>query len=80
MAYSLAPLSVVVPIQQLSLLFRYLFAYMLTPEHEIFGSRVIIGTACSLLGAAAISASTEFVLSLVSLPDAVVAIVRWQWP
>ena len=43
MAYSLAPLSVVVPIQQLSLLFRYLFAYMLTPEHEIFGKRVIVG-------------------------------------
>ncbi len=80
MAYSLAPLSVVVPIQQLSLLFRYLFAYMLTPEHEIFGKRVIIGTVCSLVGAASISASTEFVLSLVTLPPSVVDIVRWQWP
>jgi drug/metabolite transporter (DMT)-like permease len=80
MAYSLAPLSVVVPIQQLSLLFRYLFAYMLTPEHEIFGSRVIIGTVCSLVGAASISASTEFVLSLVTLPNSVVDVVRWQWP
>jgi drug/metabolite transporter (DMT)-like permease len=80
MAYSLAPLSVVVPIQQLSLLFRYLFAYMLTPDHEIFGRRVLIGTICSLLGAASISASTDFVLSLVTLPDSIVAIVRWQWP
>jgi drug/metabolite transporter (DMT)-like permease len=80
MAYSLAPLSVVVPIQQLSLLFRYLFAYILTPEHEIFGKRVIIGTVCSLIGAASISASTEFVLSLVTLPPSIVDIVRWQWP
>jgi uncharacterized membrane protein len=80
MAYALAPLTVVVPIQQLSLVFRYIFARMLTPEHEIFGGKVLAGTALSLLGAVAISASTEFVLSLMTLPDALVDIVRWQWP
>jgi drug/metabolite transporter (DMT)-like permease len=79
-AYSVAPLSVVVPIQQLSLLFRYLFAYMLTPEHEIFSSRVVVGTVASLLGAAAISASTDLVLSVVTLPEPLLALVRWQWP
>ena len=41
---------------------------------------MIIGTVCSLVGAASISASTEFVLSLVTLPPSVVDIVRWQWP
>jgi drug/metabolite transporter (DMT)-like permease len=80
MAYSLAPLTVVVPIQQLSLVFRYIFARMLTPEHEVFGGKVIVGTALSLIGAVSISASTDFVLSLVTLPPALVDIVRWQWP
>jgi uncharacterized membrane protein len=78
-AYSVAPLSVVVPIQQLSLLFRYLFAYLLTPEHEIFSSRVVVGTFASLVGAAAISASTDLVLSLVTLPEPLLSLVLWQW-
>lgn len=80
MAYAVAPLTVVVPLQQLSLVFRYIFARMLTPEHEIFGGKVIVGTALSLLGAVSISASTDFVLSLFSLPPALVDIVRWEWP
>jgi drug/metabolite transporter (DMT)-like permease len=80
MAYALAPLTVVVPIQQLSLVFRYIFARMLTPEHEIFGGKVIVGTALSLIGAVSISASTDFVLSLVSLPPELIEIVRWEWP
>jgi len=80
MAYALAPLTVVVPIQQLSLVFRYIFARMLTPDHEVFGRKVIVGTALSIFGAVLISASTDFVLSLVSLPPAVIDFVRWEWP
>jgi drug/metabolite transporter (DMT)-like permease len=80
MAYAVAPLTVVVPIQQLSLVFRYIFARMLTPEHEVFGGKIIAGTGLSLLGAVAISASTDFVLSLLTLPPALVEFVRWEWP
>jgi hypothetical protein len=34
----------------------------------------------SLIGALALSISTETVLTYVPLPDIVVAIARWQWP
>jgi uncharacterized membrane protein len=80
MALSVAPVTVVTPILRLSLIFRFLFSWLINREHEIFGGRAVAGTLVSLLGALALSISTEFVLTLVPLPDFVVAIARWQWP
>jgi uncharacterized membrane protein len=80
MAYAIAPISVVVPILQLHHALRVVFARMLNPHHEIFGSRMILGTGLSLIGAVALSLDTEFVLSLIPLPDAVTAVARWHWP
>jgi hypothetical protein len=57
-----------------------LFARLLNPHHEVFGGRVLLGTALSLLGAIAISLDTEHVLLLLPLPDAVSAFARWHWP
>jgi uncharacterized membrane protein len=80
MALAVAPVSVVTPIQRLSILFRIYFGRMLNREHEVFGSAVILGTIVSLLGALALSVSTEAVLALLPLPDFVVAAARWHWP
>ena len=80
MAYAIAPISVVVPILQLHHVLRVVFARMLNPHHEIFGSRMILGTALSLIGAVALSLDTELVLSVIPLPDAVAALARWHWP
>jgi uncharacterized membrane protein len=80
MAYAVAPVSVVTPILQLQLVFRYVFARLLNPHHEVFGGRIVIGTAASLLGAVALSISTEFVLALLPLPDGLAAVLRWEWP
>jgi uncharacterized membrane protein len=80
MALSVAPVTVVTPILRLSLIFRFVFSWLINREHEIFGGRAIAGTIVSLVGAVALSISTDLVLSLVPLPDWMVTIARWQWP
>jgi hypothetical protein len=80
MGYAVAPVSVVSPIQRLSIVFRVYAGWLINPHHEVFGGRVITGTVVSLLGAIALSVSTDLVLAYVPLPDAIVEIVRWRWP
>ena len=80
MAYTVAPISVVMPILQLHLALRVVFSRMLNPHHEIFGGRMMLGTALSLLGAVTLSLDTELVLSLIPLPASLAAFARWHWP
>jgi uncharacterized membrane protein len=80
MAYTLAPISVVMPILQLHLALRVLFSRILNPQHEIFGSRMLLGTALSLLGAVTLSLDTELVLSVIPLPASLADLARWHWP
>lgn len=80
MALAVAPVSVVVPVQRLSVVFRVIFSWLVNRDHEVIGLRVLIGIGLSLLGALALTVSTEIVLELVPLPAAVVDIARWRWP
>jgi uncharacterized membrane protein len=77
---ALAPVSVVTPIQRISIVFRIYFGRLLNPQHEVFGGKLYLGTAISLIGAVALSLSTDFVLTYVALPDWAQTIARWQWP
>lgn len=80
MALAVAPVSVVVPIQRLSIVFRVLFSWMLNRDHEVFGLRVLLGIGLSLIGVLALTVGTEFVLALVPLPDTLAEFARWRWP
>jgi uncharacterized membrane protein len=80
MALAVAPVSVVTPIQRLSLVFRVFANSLLNREHEVIGGRVWAATAIALLGALALSISTDFVLAVLPLPEAMEAVLRWQWP
>ena len=80
MGYALAPVSVVSPIQRVTLVFRIYFSRWLNPDHEVFGGKVYLGTFVSLVGALALSLSTDIVLNYLPLPDWAVAVARWQWP
>lgn len=80
MAYAVAPLTVVTPVLQLHHLLRLAFSRLLNPHHEIFGGRMILATALSLLGAVALSLDVEHVLAFVPLPESVAAFARWHWP
>jgi uncharacterized membrane protein len=80
MAFTVAPVSVVMPVLQLHLALRFWLARVLNPQHELFGSKMLLGTAVSLAGALAISLDSEFFLSVVALPPPVATVVRWHWP
>jgi drug/metabolite transporter (DMT)-like permease len=80
MALVLAPVSVVTPIQRVSLLFRLYFGHIINPQHEVFGGRIIAATIVSLAGALLLSVSTELVQSLVPLPEWLRTALNWHWP
>lgn len=80
MAMSIAPVTVVSPINRLSILFRLYFSRLLNPRHEVFGGSVVLATVVSLAGALALTLSTELVQSLVALPEDVANVLNWRWP
>ncbi len=80
MAFALAPVAVVITLVQLQLLFRYWFAKLLNPHHEIFGGKMILATIVSLLGTIALAIDSMWLLSVVPLPEPIAAILRWHWP
>jgi uncharacterized membrane protein len=78
LALAVAPVSVAMPILQLHLVFRYLFARLLNPHHEMFGGMMLLATAVSIIGAAALSLDPEFVIAMLSLPEALAILLRWR--
>jgi len=80
MAMSIAPVTVVSPINRLSILFRLYFSRLLNPQHEVFGGKVVLGTIVSLTGAVVLSLSIDSVQSWLRLPEAVLAVLQWHWP
>jgi len=80
MAMSIAPVTVVSPINRLSILFRLYFSRMLNPQHEMFGGKVVLGTIVSLSGAVVLSLSVDVVQSWLPLPEAILLVLRWHWP
>ena len=79
-ALSFAPVSVVSPIQRLSLVFRLVFSYMLNRRYEVFDSRMIVGTFVSLLGAVFLSMSIDNVRDVLDLPTWMDPLFVWTWP
>jgi uncharacterized membrane protein len=80
MAMSIAPVTVVSPINRLSILFRLYFSRLLNPQHEVFGGKVVLGTIVSLTGALVLSLSVDSVQSWLPLPEAALSVLRWHWP
>jgi uncharacterized membrane protein len=80
MALALAPVTVVAPLNRLSILFRIYFSRLLNPQHEVFGGPVIVATVVSFAGAVALSLSTDVVQSLLPLSERTVAFLNWRWP
>jgi drug/metabolite transporter (DMT)-like permease len=83
LALVVAPVSVVMPILQLHLVFRFLLARVMNPHHEMFGGMMMLATALSVIGAAALSLDPEFVIAQfwaahVALPESIVSMLRWR--
>ena len=79
MALAVAPVSVVSPIQRLSMVFRLYFGAVINPHHEVFGGRIIAGTVISLFGAFALSVSIDGVAEALPLPAPLAAALGWTW-
>ena len=80
MAMSIAPVTVVSPINRLSILFRLYFSRLLNPKHEVFGGKVVLGTVVSLAGAVVLSLSVDQLQAWLPLSDSARAVLRWHWP
>ncbi len=50
----------------------------MNPHHEMFGGMMMLATALSIVGAAALSLDPEFLIAHVPLPEAVVGLLRWR--
>lgn len=66
-ALAIAPLSVVVPIQRLSVVFRLIFNAILNRDHEIFDRWVVASILLSVVGAIALAADTELLFGWLGL-------------
>jgi drug/metabolite transporter (DMT)-like permease len=77
-ALAIAPIMLVAPLMQLSLIFRFGFANTLTPDHELFGWHVAVGAALSILGACLVSINTDLILHVLHLPASIDAVLNWR--
>jgi drug/metabolite transporter (DMT)-like permease len=80
MALAIVPVTIVAPILRMQTLFRFYFSWLLTRDHEVFESNVILGTVVSLAGAILLSLNTDFVLAVLPLPEIARSAARWTWP
>ncbi|HEV8338579.1 MAG TPA: EamA family transporter [bacterium] len=55
LALSLAPVTIVAPIQRLSLVFRALFGMRLNPEYEAWNARILLALIIALVGGVAVA-------------------------
>ena len=77
-AVAIAPVLLVMPLLQLSLVFRILFSQWLNPDHEVFGVLVMCGAAVSIVGACAVSIDSAAILHAISAPDAMARLLLWR--
>lgn len=79
-AIGLAPVTVVQPLQSLSVIFRMIFGYFINRDHEAFEGYVIFGILLSFLGALSLTLSVGLVADNLDLPVWLADIISWQWP
>ena len=77
-AVAVAPVMLVMPILQLSLVFRLVFATWLTPDHEVFGPIVITGAAISMVGSLTVAIDSHIILDALTAPEALARVLLWR--
>ena len=77
-AFALAPVSVVVPIQRLSVIFRLLFNWYLNRQYERIEAKIVIGIILSVFGAAALGVDTTVALNWLDLNPVIYSILNWR--
>jgi drug/metabolite transporter (DMT)-like permease len=75
---AVAPLMVVTPILQLSLVFRLILSQSINPEHEVMNLAVIIGAFTAVLGSLLVSLDTDELATWVDLRPALTDVLRYR--
>ena len=78
-ALALAPVSVVVPIQRISVIFRLLFNVYLNRDYERIDAGIVITIILSVIGAVALGANTEAVLNWFDASQALTTVLGWRF-
>jgi drug/metabolite transporter (DMT)-like permease len=75
---AVAPVMLVMPLLQFSLVFRMLFSTWLNPTHEIVGPLVLAGVAISVAGALMVSMDTALIVNALGLPEPLARGLLWR--
>lgn len=65
---AVAPLMVVTPILQLSLVFRLFLSQLINRDHEVMNAAVLIGAFTAVLGSMLVALDTDELTNLLDLP------------
>jgi drug/metabolite transporter (DMT)-like permease len=75
---AVAPVMLVMPLLQFSLVFRMLFSTWLNPTHEIIGPLVLAGVVISVAGALMVSIETSLIVNALGLPEPLARALLWR--
>jgi drug/metabolite transporter (DMT)-like permease len=75
---AIAPLMVVTPILQLSLVFRLFLSQWINREHEVMNYAVFIGAFAAVLGSIRVSLDTDELTTLLGLPSSLADFLRYR--
>ena len=75
---AVAPLMVVTPILQLSLVFRLFLSQLINRDYEVMNSAVLIGAFTAVLGSILVSFDTDELTTLLGLPQPLADFLRYR--
>jgi len=75
---AIAPLMVVTPILQLSLVFRLFLSQLINRQHEVMNAEVFIGALTAVLGSILVSIPTGVLTTLLTLPPSVTDFLSYR--
>jgi drug/metabolite transporter (DMT)-like permease len=75
---AVAPLMVVTPVLQLSLVFRLFLSQLINREHEVMNTAVVIGSVTAVLGSILVALDTDELATFLRLPSWSADILRYR--
>jgi drug/metabolite transporter (DMT)-like permease len=75
---AVAPVTVVTPILQLSLVFRLMLSQWINRDHEVMNTAVLVGALTAVLGSILVSLETDALMKLLDLPPSLADFLRYR--
>jgi len=75
---AVAPLMVVTPILQLSLVFRLVLSQLINRDYEVMNAAVVIGAVTAVLGSILVALDTDELTTLSGVPPSLADLLRYR--